>query len=259
MLNRINQLFASNPKDLLSIYFCAGCPTLDGTANVIRTLERNGVNMIEIGIPFSDPMADGIVIQNAATQALRNGMSLHLLFKQLRDIRTDVHIPLILMGYLNPIMQYGFESFCQSCNECGIDGVIIPDLPFKDYEESYKEIAARHDIRVIMLITPETSEARVHEIDAHTDGFIYMVSSASTTGAQQDFDSHKRDYFKKIADLHLRNPRMVGFGISNRATFEAACANSSGAIIGSRFVTLLNEAGGDAEKAIIQLKDDLKK
>ncbi len=259
MLNRINQLFASNPKDLLSIYFCAGCPTLDGTANVIRTLERNGVNMIEIGIPFSDPMADGIVIQNAATQALRNGMSLHLLFQQLRDIRTDVHIPLILMGYLNPIMQYGFESFCQSCNDCGIDGVIIPDLPFKDYEESYKEIAARHDIRVIMLITPETSEARVREIDAHTDGFIYMVSSASTTGAQQDFDSHKRDYFKKIADLNLRNPRMVGFGISNRATFEAACANSSGAIIGSRFVTLLNEAGGDAEKAIIQLKDDLKK
>ncbi len=259
MLNRINQLFASNPKDLLSIYFCAGCPTLDGTANVIRTLERNGVNMIEIGIPFSDPMADGIVIQNAATQALRNGMSLHLLFQQLRDIRTDVHIPLILMGYLNPIMQYGFESFCQSCNDCGIDGVIIPDLPFKDYEESYKEIAARHDIRVIMLITPETSEARVREIDAHTDGFIYMVSSASTTGAQQDFDSHKRDYFKKIADLHLRNPRMVGFGISNRATFEAACANSSGAIIGSRFVTLLNEAGGDAEKAIIRLKDDLKK
>ena len=259
MLNRINQLFASNPKDLLSIYFCAGCPTLDGTANVIRTLERNGVNMIEIGIPFSDPMADGIVIQNAATQALRNGMSLHLLFQQLRDIRTDVHIPLILMGYLNPIMQYGFESFCQSCNDCGIDGVIIPDLPFKDYEESYKEIAARHDIRVIMLITPETSEARVREIDAHTDGFIYMVSSASTTGAQQDFDSRKRDYFKKIAALNLRNPRMVGFGISNRATFEAACANSSGAIIGSRFVTLLNEAGGDVEKAIVRLKDDLKK
>lgn len=259
MTNRINDLFASDPKNLLSIYFCAGCPTLEGTADVIRTLERNGVNMIEIGIPFSDPMADGLVIQNAATQALRNGMSLHLLFSQLRDIRKEVHIPLILMGYLNPIMQYGFEEFCQSCNECGIDGVIIPDLPFKDYEESYKAIAARYDIRVIMLITPETSEERVREIDVHTDGFIYMVSSAATTGAQSDFDGQKRAYFQKIAGLGLRNPRMVGFGISNRATFEAACANASGAIIGSKFVTLLNEAQGDAEKAITLLKEDLKK
>ena len=258
-MNRINQLFSSDKKNLLSIYFCAGTPTLEGTANVIRTLEKHGVSMIEIGIPFSDPMADGLVIQNAATQALRNGMSLHLLFSQLRDIRKDVHIPLILMGYLNPIMQYGFEEFCQSCNECGIDGVIIPDLPFKDYEESYKAIAARHDIRVIMLITPETSEERVREIDAHTDGFIYMVSSAATTGAQSDFDGQKRAYFQKIAGLGLRNPRMVGFGISNRATFEAACANASGAIIGSKFVTLLNEAQGDAEKAITQLKEDLKK
>ncbi|TWV12940.1 tryptophan synthase subunit alpha [Bacteroidaceae bacterium HV4-6-C5C] len=259
MTNRINDLFASDPKNLLSIYFCAGCPTLEGTADVIRTLERNGVNMIEIGIPFSDPMADGLVIQNAATQALHNGMSLHLLFSQLRDIRKEVHIPLILMGYLNPIMQYGFEEFCQSCNECGIDGVIIPDLPFKDYEESYKAIAARYDIRVIMLITPETSKERVREIDAHTDGFIYMVSSAATTGAQSDFDGQKRAYFQKIAGLGLRNPRMVGFGISNRATFEAACANASGAIIGSKFVTLLNEAQGDAEKAITLLKEDLKK
>ncbi len=259
MTNRINDLFASNPKNLLSIYFCAGCPTLDGTADVVRILERNGVSMIEIGIPFSDPMADGIVIQNAATQALRNGMSLHLLFNQLRDIRKDVRIPLILMGYLNPIMQYGFEKFCQSCNECGVDGVIIPDLPFKDYEESYKAIAIQHDIRVIMLITPETTEERVREIDVHTDGFIYMVSSAATTGAQNNFDEQKQAYFKKIADLHLRNPRMVGFGISNRATFEAACANASGAIIGSRFVTLLNDAKGDAGKAITQLKEDLKK
>ncbi|MCI1648439.1 MAG: tryptophan synthase subunit alpha [Bacteroides sp.] len=255
--NRINQLFASDPKNLLSIYFCAGCPTLAGTANVIRTLEHNGVNMIEIGIPFSDPMADGPVIQNAATTALRNGMSLHLLFEQLKDIRTDVKIPLILMGYLNPIMQYGFEYFCQSCKACGIDGVIIPDLPFKDYEMTFKPIADRYDIRVIMLITPETSEPRVRKIDAHTDGFIYMVSSAATTGAQKDFNEQKRAYFQKIANLHLRNPRMIGFGISNRATFEAACTNSSGGIIGSRFVTLLTEFKGDAQKAILQLKEDL--
>ncbi len=256
-MNRINQLFQNNPQDLLSIYFCAGCPTLDGTADVIRTLEQNGVDMIEIGIPFSDPMADGIVIQEAATRALRNGMSLRLLFGQLRNIRRNVRIPLILMGYLNPIMHFGFEAFCLKCTECGIDGVIIPDLPFRDYEEHYKAIAQKYDIRVIMLITPETSEERVREIDAHTDGFIYMVSSAATTGAQKDFDSRKQTYFKKIEDMHLRNPRMVGFGISNRQTFEAACSHSSGAIIGSRFVTLLNEHMGDAQKAIARLKEDL--
>ena len=256
-LNRINQLFQNNPKNLLSIYFCAGSPTLESTANVIRTLERNGVNMIEIGIPFSDPMADGIVIQNAATRALQNGMSLRILFNQLQDIRHEVRIPLILMGYLNPIMKFGFESFCQRCVECGIDGVIIPDLPFKDYEETYKTIALKYDIRIIMLITPETSETRVREIDAHTDGFIYMVSSAATTGAQQDFDIQKQAYFKKIEDMHLHNPRMVGFGISNQQTFDAACANSSGAIIGSRFVTLLNGTEGDAEKAIKKLKEEI--
>lgn len=258
-MNRINQLFQDTPQDLLSIYFCAGCPTLDGTADVIRILEKNGVNMIEIGIPFSDPMADGIVIQDAATRALRNGMSLRILFEQLQDIRRDVRIPLILMGYLNPIIHFGFEAFCRKCTECGIDGVIIPDLPFREYEENYKAVAQKYDIRVIMLITPETSETRVREIDEHTDGFIYMVSSAATTGAQKDFDNQKQAYFKKIQDMHLRNPRMVGFGISNKQTFDAACANSSGAIIGSRFVTLLNEAEGDAEKAITQLKEGLKK
>lgn len=258
-MNRINQLFQDSPKNLLSVYFCAGFPTLDSTADVIRTLEKNGVNMVEIGIPFSDPMADGIVIQDAATRALRNGMSLRILFEQLQDIRRDVRIPLILMGYLNPIMHFGFEAFCLKCTECGIDGVIIPDLPFREYEENYKAVAQKYDIRVIMLITPETSETRVREIDEHTDGFIYMVSSAATTGAQKDFDNQKQAYFKKIQDMHLRNPRMVGFGISNKQTFDAACANSSGAIIGSRFVTLLNEAEGDAEKAITQLKKGLKK
>ena len=253
-MNRINQLFDSNPRDLLSIYFCAGYPTLEGTTEVIRTLEKHGVNMIEIGIPFSDPMADGMVIQNAATQALRNGMSLRLLFEQLHDIRRDVKIP---MGYLNPIMQFGFDNFCRQCAECGIDGVIIPDLPFKDYQEHFRTIAERYDVKVIMLITPETSEERVREIDEHTDGFIYMVSSAATTGAQQDFNEQKRLYFKKIEDMHLKNPLMVGFGISNKATFQAACEHASGAIIGSRFVTLLEEEK-DPEKAILKLKEALK-
>ena len=256
-MNRINLLFQTNPQKLLSVYFCAGTPTLDGTAQVIKDLEQGGVSLIEIGIPFSDPMADGPVIQDAATKALRNGMSLRLLFSQLRDIRQEVSIPLILMGYLNPIYQFGFEHFCQECKACGIDGVIIPDLPFRDYETSYKAIAAKYDIRVIMLITPETSDERVREIDQHTDGFIYMVSSASTTGAQRDFNAQKQAYFKRINDLQLRNPRMVGFGISNKQTFDAACANASGGIIGSRFVTLLNEYEGNAAKAIQQLKADI--
>lgn len=256
-MNRIDTLFHSAPKRLLSVYFCAGCPTLDGTAQVIRDLERNGVNMIEIGIPFSDPMADGPVIQDAATRALRNGMSLRLLFSQLKDIRRDVKIPLILMGYLNPIYQFGFEAFCEQCNACGIDGMIIPDLPFRDYESTYKAIAERHDLRVIMLITPETSVERIREIDRHTNGFIYMVSSASTTGAQKDFNAQKQAYFSKVESLGLRNPRMVGFGISNKQTFDAACAHSSGGIIGSRFVTLLNKYDGDADRAIKELKHDI--
>ncbi len=257
MKNRIQKLFENKSGHILSIYFCAGCPTLENTTRVIRALAQNGVDMIEIGIPFSDPMADGIVIQEAATQALRNGMTLHLLFEQLKDIRQDVRIPLILMGYLNPIMQFGFEAFCRKCTECGIDGVIIPDLPFREYEENYKATADSYGIRIIMLITPETSEARIREIDAHTDGFIYMVSSAATTGAQKDFDKAKQDYFRKVQAMNLRNPRMIGFGISNRQTFEAACANAAGAIIGSRFVSLLNEKQGDAGAAIRTLKEEI--
>ncbi len=256
-MNRINHLFSSKEKDLLSIYFCAGHPTLEGTAEVIKTLQDNGVKMVEIGIPFSDPMADGVVIQNAATQALRNGMSLKVLFEQLKDIRKTVTIPLVLMGYLNPIMQFGFEHFCKQCTECGVDGMIIPDLPFKDYQEHDRIIAARYNLRILMLITPETSEEGVREIDEHTDGFIYMVSSASTTGAQQDFDVQKRNYFKRIEEMKLRNPRMVGFGISNKATFKAACEHASGAIIGSRFVTLLEEEK-DPQQAITSLLNGLK-
>lgn len=215
--------------------------------------------MIEIGIPFSDPMADGVVIQAAATSALRNGMTLRKLFAQLENIRDTVQIPLILMGYLNPIMQYGFENFCRDCRRTGIDGVIIPDLPFRDYEEEYRPIAERYDVKVIMLITPETSEERVRQIDAHTDGFIYMVSSAATTGAQKDFDEQKQAYFRRIEAMNLRNPRMIGFGISNRQTYEAAAAHAAGCIIGSKFVTLLEEEGGDAARATDRLMDALSK
>ena len=256
-MNRIDRLFSGSPKRLLSIYFCAGAPTLDGTADVIRSLAREGVDMIEIGIPFSDPMADGPVIQDAATKALRNGMTLEKLFSQLEGIRRDVDIPLILMGYLNPVFRYGFEAFCKRCSEVGVDGIILPDLPFKDYMESYKDVAERYGLRFIMLITPETSEERVRLIDAHTSGFIYMVSSAATTGAQKDFDAQKQAYFRKIEEMGLRIPRMVGFGISNKQTFDAACEHASGGIIGSRFVTLLEQADGDATAAIRQLKADI--
>lgn len=214
--------------------------------------------MIEIGIPFSDPMADGPVIQHAATRALKNGMTLKLLFDQLKEIRKEVQIPLVLMGYLNPIMQYGFENFCRTCRETGIDGVIIPDLPFKDYMEEYRSIAEKQGVKIIMLITPETSEERIRLIDEHTDGFIYMVSSAAITGAQKDFNAQKQAYFQRIADMNLRNPRMIGFGISNKQTFETASAHAAGAIIGSKFVTLLDEENGNAEKAADKLLEALK-
>lgn len=255
-MNRINQLFSTKTRDILSIYFCAGHPDRDGVVKTIKTLQDNSVDMIEIGIPFSDPMADGPVIQNAAAKALRNGMSLQYLFAQLKDIRKEVHIPLVMMGYLNPIMQYGFREFCATCREVGIDGIIIPDLPFNDYMAHYREIAERYDVKVIMLITPETSEERIRLIDANTDGFIYMVSSAAITGAQKDFDGAKRDYFRRVDAMGLKNPRMIGFGISNKLTFEAACENASGGIIGSKFVALMEEYQ-DAEKAIGKVLEEL--
>lgn len=258
-MNKINKLFNErSDRKLLSLYFCAGSPTLEGTGDVIKTMQQRGIDMVEVGIPFSDPMADGPVIQDAATCALHNGMSLKILFGQLKAIKEEINIPLILMGYLNPIMQYGLEEFCKSCVESGVSGAIIPDLPFKDYLEKIKPLADKYDLRIIMLITPETSEERIRFIDDHTDGFIYMVSSAATTGAQKSFDNSKQEYFKRINAMHLRNPRMIGFGISNRQTLESSQANAAGAIIGSKFVTLLNQTG-NADKALDLLFDALSK
>ena len=254
-MNKINKLFAEQPQDkkFLSLYFCAGCPTLEGTGDVILTMQRRGIDFIEVGIPFSAPLADGPVIQSAATQALKNGMTLTKLFAQLKAIKTQVHIPLILMGYLNPILHYGIEEFCKSCVESGVSGMIIPDLPFDDYQHILKPIADRYDLRVIMLITPETSEERIRFIDQNTDGFIYMVSSAAITGAQHSFDDAKQAYFRRIDQMNLCNPRMIGFGISNRQTLQSAQQNAAGAIIGSKFVTLLNETNGDADEALNRL------
>ena len=258
-MNKINQLFANRgDRKFLSLYFCAGSPTLDNTGDVILTMQRRGIDFIEVGIPFSDPLADGPVIQTAATQALKNGMSLKVLFAQLAAIKEKVSIPLILMGYLNPILHYGIEAFCQSCVDAGVSGMIIPDLPSKDYQEQVKPIADKYDLRVIMLITPETSEERIRFIDKNTDGFIYMVSSAAITGAQKSFDESKQEYFRRIDQMNLRNPRMIGFGISNRQTLEAAQQNAAGAIIGSKFVTLLNESK-DADEALNKLFDALAK
>lgn len=247
-MNKINQLFIDNKdKKLLSLYFCAGCPTLEQTGEVILTMQKRGIAMIEVGIPFSDPLADGPVIQSAATTALKNGMNLKKLFSQLGKIKDEVNIPLVLMGYLNPILHYGIEDFCKSCVESGVSGAIIPDLPFKDYMDIVKPIADKYDLRIIMLITPETSEDRIRFIDDNTDGFIYMVSSAAITGAQKSFDEAKQDYFRRINNMNLRNPRMIGFGISNKQTLEAAQQNAAGAIIGSKFVTLLNESANTDE------------
>lgn len=256
-MNRITHLFNTKKSGILSVYFTAGYPHLEDTVLVLKALQSKGVDMVEVGIPFSDPMADGPVIQEAATQALRNGMSLHLLFEQLQAVRTEIKIPVILMGYLNPVMQYGFENFCKCCVEAGVDGMIIPDLPYADYRADYKEIADRYDLKMIMLITPETSEERIRLIDAHTSGFIYMVSSAATTGAQQSFSEQKQSYFRRINEMGLQNPRLVGFGISNKATYEAAANNASGAIIGSKFVQFL-KSEPSAEAAVDKLLEALK-
>lgn len=258
-MNKINRLFSERgDRKLLSLYFCVGCPEKDMTADVILAMQRHGIDMIEVGIPFSDPLADGPVIQSAGTVALKNGMTLETLFDQLDAIKSQVNIPLVLMGYLNVIMHYGYERFCQRCVECGVSGFIIPDLPFDDYLNEIKPLADRYNLRCIMMITPETSKERIRFIDRHTDGFIYMVSLASITGAQQNFDEAKQQYFQRINAMNLHNPRMIGFGISNRQTLESAQNNAAGAIIGSKFVTLLRDTG-NADEALSQLFDALKK
>ncbi|MDR3062415.1 MAG: tryptophan synthase subunit alpha [Dysgonamonadaceae bacterium] len=256
-MNRIQQLFQQRKKNILSVFFTAGYPRLNDTAGIMIELQKNGIELLEIGIPFSDPMADGPVIQESSTVAIKNGMTLRKLFEQLQGIRTEISIPLVMMGYLNPIMQFGFENFCKKCSEAGVDGMIIPDLPLKDYMESYKPTADKYDLKVIMLITPETSEERIRLIDSNTDGFIYMVSSASTTGAQQSFDTGKQEYFRRIRSMGLKNPLVIGFGISNKATLQAAHENAQGAIIGSKFVKLL-ATEDNITSAVNRLLEDLK-
>lgn len=243
-MNRITNRLQGNEK-LLSIYFTAGYPALNDTVKIIQELEANGVDMIEIGLPFSDPLADGPTIQASSTKALKNGMHTELLFNQLKDIRKSVSIPLIIMGYFNPVLQYGVEAFCKKCQEIGIDGLILPDLPLDVYQDQYESIFKKFGLKNIFLITPQTSDIRIRQIDAASDGFIYMVSSASVTGSQAGFGSEQSDYFDRIASLNLKNPQIVGFGIRNANTFQQATKSAKGAIIGSAFIKHLTEKGTD--------------
>ena len=241
-LNRIGNKLKEDRK-ILSIYFTAGYPSLHDTVPIIQSLEEHGVDLIEIGLPFSDPLADGPTIQASSTAALHNGMHTELLFEQLKDIRKTVNIPLIIMGYFNPVLQYGVEAFCNKCSEIGIDGLILPDLPLDEFEVEYREIFEQNELFNIFLITPQTSEERIKRIDSASDGFIYLVSSASTTGARSGFGEEQTAYFKRISDMGLKNPQIVGFGISNAQTFQQATQYAKGAIIGSAFIKNLTEKG----------------
>lgn len=243
MNNRIKNLFANKPKGLLSVYFTAGFPSLNDTETVILELEKNGVDLIEVGMPFSDPLADGPTIQQSSTVALRNGMTIPKLLEQLQDIRQKTDIPLVLMGYLNPVMQYGVERFCQKASEIGIDGIILPDLPLREYVDEYKAIFEKYNLSKVFLITPQTPEERIREIDSHTNGFIYMVSSASTTGKTLGLAEQSQAYFQRVASMKLQNPGVIGFGIHDKETFASACNHASGAIIGSAFVKALQQEG----------------
>ena len=241
-MNRITRKLSQNGK-ILSIYFTSGYPALNDTEKIITDLAQNGVDMIEIGLPFSDPLADGPTIQASSTIALKNGMHSSLLFDQLKNIRSKVDIPLIIMGYFNPVLQFGVEEFCSKCTEVGIDGLILPDLPLDVYLKDYKEIFDRFGLLNIFLITPQTSEKRIRLIDNASEGFIYMVSSASTTGAKSGFGEEQTTYFQRVAAMNLKNQLIVGFGISNAETFQQATQYSDGAIIGSAFIKFLSEKG----------------
>ncbi|TND09157.1 MAG: tryptophan synthase, alpha subunit [Bacteroidetes bacterium] len=258
MKNRIDLLFEKKHAEILSVYFTAGFPERDDTLPLLELLEAGGADMVEIGIPFSDPLADGPVIQQSSSAALKNGMSMRLLFSQLRDVRKKISMPLILMGYLNPVLQFGMENFCRSCRESGIDGVILPDLPPDMFEEEYKEMFAEYGLHIIFLITPQTSEERVRRIDDLSGGFVYLVSDSATTGSRNSFSEKQQIYFERIRAMKLRNPSLIGFGIHNRETFTRACGFASGAIVGSAFIRSLAE-NKDIMQAVQSFVQSVKK
>ena len=247
-MNRIDKLFNEKQGNILSVYFTAGYPLLDSTAGIVKALADAGTDMVEIGMPFSDPMADGPVIQHSNEIALKNGMSLKLLFRQLHNIRSEVNIPLLLMGYINPVMQFGVENFCRQCMETGIDGVILPDLPPMVFVEEYLPLFEKYNLYNILLISPRSDDDRIRAIDKISHGFIYMVSSSSVTGVKGNFSDDQLSYFKRVTDMKLENPGLIGFGISNHETFMNACKYARGAIIGSAFVKMLGQEVNVAEK-----------
>ena len=257
MENRIKELFKSKKRNLLSIFYTAGFPSLRDTLPIAQYLEKAGVDIIEIGIPFSDPIADGPTIQESNKIALDNGMNLHLLLEQVKEIRKSVTLPIILMGYLNPVLQYGFEKFVKEAARVGVDGLILPDLPVDEYLLMYKKIVDEKGLTNTFLISPTTSEERIRKIDAASNGFIYAVSSSSTTGAQKGFSAEQELYFKRLQDMKLENPFLIGFGVSNHETFAAVSKYSSGAIVGSAFINLLKDST-DLESDITQFIEGLR-
>jgi tryptophan synthase alpha chain len=254
-MNRINKVF-NKKKNLLSIYFTAGFPEINDTLKIIEELDKSQVDMIEIGLPFSDPLADGPTIQKSSEKALSNGMTTNLLFNQLKGLRKISEIPVVIMGYFNPILQYGIEKFCSNCKDVGIDGLIIPDLPADIFKKNYKIIFEKYKLNMMFLITPQTSNERINLIDDLSKGFIYMVSSYSVTGAKDSFDKYQIEYFKRIKKLNLSNPLLIGFGISNKKTFQAACQNSNGAIIGSAYIKYIENHGVSKTQDFIKLIKD---
>ena len=254
-MNRINKVF-NKKKNLLSIYFTAGFPEINDTLKIIKELDKSQVDMIEIGLPFSDPLADGPTIQKSSEKALSNGMTTNLLFDQLKDLRKISDIPVVIMGYFNPILQYGIEKFCSNCKDVGIDGLIIPDLPADIFKKNYKIIFEKYKLNMMFLITPQTSNQRIKLIDDLSKGFIYMVSSYSVTGAKDSFDKYQIEYFKRIKKLNLSNPLLIGFGISNKKTFQSACQNSNGAIIGSAYIKYIENHGVSKTRDFIKLIKD---
>jgi tryptophan synthase alpha chain len=247
LMNRIDRLFNEKQNNILSVYFTAGYPSLDSTPGIIKALADSGADMVEIGMPFSDPIADGPVIQRSNDAALKNGMNLKLLFSQLSDLRNEIRIPVLLMGYLNPVLQYGLERFCNSCNEAGIDGVILPDLPPSVYTDEYITFFEQNNLYNILLISPQSDNDRIHTLDKISRGFIYMVSSSSVTGVKGNFSEEQILYFKKLKSLKLTNPGLIGFGISNSTAFRNACKYASGGIIGSAFVKMLGDEGASRD------------
>ena len=240
-MKRIKDLFQRKQNGILNVYCTAGYPQLESTLGVMQCLQANGADLIELGMPYSDPLADGPVIQASGTKALQNGMTISKLFDQLKDFRKEITIPVILMGYLNPLLQYGFEKFCSKAAEVGIDGLIIPDIPIYEYENEYKEIIQKHNLDFIFLVTPETSEERIKKLDELSSGFLYAVSSSSITGSDKDF-STVEDYLKRLQEMNLQNPVLVGFGIKDKATFQAACKYANGAIIGSAYIKAIENS-----------------